>query len=1178
MPRVTLPVNLCLLAVLLAVRGFAQQGVGNQATPTVPNLVRFSGTLTGLNGKPLTNLVGVTFFLYADPQGGPPLWTETQNIQPDSHGCYTVVLGSTTSQGLPASLFASGEARWLGVQAQGYEEQPRILLLSVPYALKAGDAATVGGLPPSAFVLAAPGNSGGAAGAGTPSTGGNDIPNIGGSGAQNFIPIWIDNNGDLGNSVLFQSGTGSSAKTGVNTTTPAATLDVNGGTIARGPVQLSTTGTANASQGFNSQPFSLLGSVFNSSSQQAISPVFQWQTEPSGNNSSNPAETLNLLYGNGSGSPGETGLNIANSGKITFAPGQTFPGAGTITEVTAGAGLTGGGTSGNVTLSINTSFANQNYARLHAANTFTVDQTVAGKVNATQLISTAMQGTAPFQVNSTTQVSNLNASLLGGFTASAFQPTGSYATLGSNSFNGNQSVTGNISATGSVVGGSANFTGLVTEAGALLPASGTATATQGFNSQPADSLASVFNSNTQQATNQTFRWLAEPVGNNSGSPTGKLNLLFGANGGTPIETGLSVANNGQITFATGQTFPGAGNGTITGVTAGTGLIGGGTSGNVTLNVDTTQVVTGVVAGTDLSGGGTGGVQTLNLDTTKVPQLSSNNSFTGAVGIGAPSNPNGWTPLALGSANNFGTWMTLANTSTGGHTWNILSAGSGNAEGAGNLGLTDFTGKSNIFLEGNIFTANIASSGTVGANLVSSNSGFNIGGQSILYGVYGLANVFLGFNVGNTTMTGGNNLGTGVSTLWQNTTGSLNTALGEFSLYANSSGSENTAAGYNTLSANTAGIQNTAVGSYALESTTSANFNTAVGAHTMLSDTTGASNAAFGQGALYSNTTGSGNTGVGSGALSNNQTGSNNTALGVDSGPPTIFDNNLSNTTAIGALAAVTTSNSLVLGSINGVNNATSDTNVGIGTTAPQFPLTVVGNSTFSPVLVTTANSFGTWLQLGNTSPGGHTWNILSAGNQNAEGAGNIGITDLTGKSTIWLEGNVHVSGNLSKGGGSFKIDHPLDPAHKYLSHSFVESPDMMNVYNGNVTTDRHGVAVVKLPEYFGALNRDFRYQLTVIGQFAQAIVAREIEENSFTIRTDHPGVKVSWQVTGIRQDAYANAYRIPTEEEKPSAEQDHYLNPELFGASPELGVGIRQAFNNSDAAHAGLALYASQQP
>jgi hypothetical protein len=151
-------------------------------------------------------------------------------------------------------------------------------------------------------------------------------------------------------------------------------------------------------------------------------------------------------------------------------------------------------------------------------------------------------------------------------------------------------------------------------------------------------------------------------------------------------------------------------------------------------------------------------------------------------------------------------------------------------------------------------------------------------------------------------------------------------------------------------------------------------------------------------------------------------------------------------------------------------------------------------------------------------------------------------------------GNLTVTGKLVKGSGSFKIDHPLDPANKYLSHSFVESPDMMNVYNGNITTDKHGVATVTLPEYFEALNRDFRYQLTVIGQFAQAIVGQKIANNRFVIRTSKPGVEVSWQVTGIRQDAYANVNRIPVEEVKPAGEQGTYLHPEAFGQPASKSV------------------------
>jgi trimeric autotransporter adhesin len=161
-----------------------------------------------------------------------------------------------------------------------------------------------------------------------------------------------------------------------------------------------------------------------------------------------------------------------------------------------------------------------------------------------------------------------------------------------------------------------------------------------------------------------------------------------------------------------------------------------------------------------------------------------------------------------------------------------------------------------------------------------------------------------------------------------------------------------------------------------------------------------------------------------------------------------------------------------------------------------------------------------------------------------------GTTNYAG----YFEGNVNVTGTISKGGGSFKIDHPLDPENKYLYHSFVESPDMMNIYNGNVITDVSGYATVSLPDWFDALNKDFRYQLTVIGDFAQAIIAREVQGNQFVIRTDKPNVKVSWQVTGIRKDAFADKYRIPVEEEKLVEEKGKYIHPEAFGLSRSLGI------------------------
>ena len=189
----------------------------------------------------------------------------------------------------------------------------------------------------------------------------------------------------------------------------------------------------------------------------------------------------------------------------------------------------------------------------------------------------------------------------------------------------------------------------------------------------------------------------------------------------------------------------------------------------------------------------------------------------------------------------------------------------------------------------------------------------------------------------------------------------------------------------------------------------------------------------------------------------------------------------------------------------------------------------------------------------------NNYGVYGAGMSGTGSGYNIGIygdDDGTGSSNYagYFAGDVNVTGTLSKSGGSFKIDHPQDPANKYLVHSFVESPDMMNIYNGNVVTDAGGYAVVELPAYFDVLNIDFRYQLTVIGTFAQAIIKEEISGNQFTIQTDQPNVKVSWQVTGVRNDAWAQENRIQVEVTKGALEKGRYLHPELYGKSADFSL------------------------
>ncbi len=173
---------------------------------------------------------------------------------------------------------------------------------------------------------------------------------------------------------------------------------------------------------------------------------------------------------------------------------------------------------------------------------------------------------------------------------------------------------------------------------------------------------------------------------------------------------------------------------------------------------------------------------------------------------------------------------------------------------------------------------------------------------------------------------------------------------------------------------------------------------------------------------------------------------------------------------------------------------------------------------------------------------------------------------IVGESSTGLAGHffgdVTVTGTLTKGAGAFKIDHPLDPARKYLQHSFVESPDMMDVYNGNATTDGNGFATVKLPAWFQALNRDFRYQLTSLSGLQDVAVAKEIAHNRFTIQSEKPHARVSWQVTGIRHDAYANAHRIKVVVPKSGADAGKYLHPELYGQSKAKGIDWKSAQGN----------------
>lgn len=186
-----------------------------QAASALPRLVRFAGTVKDLNGNPMTGVVGITFALYSEQTGGAALWLETQNVTADSNGRYAALLGSTKLDGVPADLFITEQAHWVGVQISGQAEQPRVLLVSAPYALKAGDTETVGGLPASAFVLARP-NYGAAsvphaasvASQSVSSGSSSDVTTTGGK--VGFLPVF-NGASTIIDSLVSQSGSGSTA-------------------------------------------------------------------------------------------------------------------------------------------------------------------------------------------------------------------------------------------------------------------------------------------------------------------------------------------------------------------------------------------------------------------------------------------------------------------------------------------------------------------------------------------------------------------------------------------------------------------------------------------------------------------------------------------------------------------------------------------------------------------------------------------------------------------------------------------------------------------------------------------------------------------------------------------------------------------------------------------------------
>jgi hypothetical protein len=231
-----------------------------------------------------------------------------------------------------------------------------------------------------------------------------------------------------------------------------------------------------------------------------------------------------------------------------------------------------------------------------------------------------------------------------------------------------------------------------------------------------------------------------------------------------------------------------------------------------------------------------------------------------------------------------------------------------------------------------------------------------------------------------------------------------------------------------------------------------------------------------------------------------------------------------------------------------------------------------GNNTFNirasggVYSISNSTAYGAWFQNSGNGDGVRAYTNVSKGHQwGAVYAVNYGTSPAIyadgGDTTAYFNGSVVVTGTLYKGSLAFVIDHPLDPENKYLYHSGVESPDMKNVYDGLVTLDGNGEAWVDLPEWFEALNKDFRYQLTCLGAFAPVYIAQKISNHRFKISGGQPGMEISWQVTGIRHDPYAENNRIQVEAEKPAEERGKYLHPDAYHLPETMGINYTNEEN-----------------
>ena len=499
--------------------------------------------------------------------------------------------------------------------------------------------------------------------------------------------------------MLFQSGTGATSKIGINTTTPATTLDIKGSATVRGTLSLPATGTATVTKATNSQPMTLAASAFNTTSGKAVAQTFQWQAEPVGNDTATNSATLNLLFGSGTTKPAETGLNIASTGVVTFNAAQTFPNTLSGVTTATGSGLTGGGTSGTLNLGLlNTCTTNQvlqwNGTSWVCASAGT--GTVTSVASGAGLTGGPITGTGSLSIAT------------GGVT-NAMLAT-SYAQLGAaNTFAANQTVNGTLTATSSGTAGTINATTTNSTASAVSGDGvgsgvfGTATSTSGV---AVEGYASATSGLTVGVFGQTLSTSGNGVQGSAQAATGTTYGVQGVSN-SPAGFGVFGANNAATGNAIG--------------------VYGTSSSNVGYGVEGNSPNIGVY------GTGSGaGVSGQSSSATAGFGVEGNSPFIGVYGTGL-----------FGVAG-------LTSSAAGAGVEGIDEASSG-----GLAGVFEVFNSSATILQGNNGSTTefkVDSAGNVIAAGAVSGSSFQIGGQLFDYGNFGFFNAFLGFG-GNTTMTG-----------------------------------------------------------------------------------------------------------------------------------------------------------------------------------------------------------------------------------------------------------------------------------------------------------------------------------------------------------------------------------------------------------------------------------------